>query len=320
MSDNAVAEGFQYHCFETEVLVLCSRYWTRTVKPCTSILSGLPLHARSAATEPGGRRPRLHASHPSIPACARRLAPIAPGTRRLAAIPARAADVPTTSGAPYRARQITSVATRGTRHCRSGTAPPSSNDPLNNAVPLLRIRIHMSLKRVLALRRQRLHTAQILALDAEGVTIQAAKRALRQIQTRLGLRVARQIILGLKLVQKLRGGDGVEAGVELSQHAAFALEAALEERLRGAVILHREGDAVDGTGSGVGVDEDVGFAGHEAVPLVQGIDGLGSLHHLRVHGFLVVELIAGGLHEVTEALLEGLHDVGFKLGEVALYG
>lgn len=84
----------------------------------------------------------------------------------------------------------------------------------------------------------------ILTLDVELNTVDGADDTIGKIEGQLGGRVAAEVIVVLELVQVARRADNIVAGgVALDDGAGATLERALNQRLRGAVVLIREFNA-----------------------------------------------------------------------------
>lgn len=86
------------------------------------------------------------------------------------------------------------------------------------------------------------------------------------------------------------------------------------------MVLVRERDVLDAAGWCGGVDEELIVAFEEVLPFEEWVLFLAGLHHAGVLALGGVGLVRHGCVELAHSLLDGLHDMGFELGEVFLDG
>lgn len=214
---------------------------------------------------------------------------------------------------------------RSERGCHSrGSGDRAAGSLLDNGPPLLRVVGGVGLEAKLGVRVEGVSdfaAGNVLALHVELDAVNGADDAFRQVQRKLRGRVAAEIVVVLELVQIARRGDDVVAcAVALDEGARATLERAFDERLCGAVLHVREGDAGEGARGRVWVDQDCVVAHAEVHPFKVRWDALRGAEDVGVHGALALELPVHVQVELLHGALHGLQDVCFELLEGVLHG
>lgn len=213
---------------------------------------------------------------------------------------------------------------RRSRSSSSSSHRRSAGSLLDNGPPLLSIIGGVGLEAELGVCVEgvtNFAAGNVLALHVELHAVNGADDAVWQVQRELWGGVAAEVVVVLELVQVARRRDDVVSRVVALDHGARAtLERALDQRLGGAVVHVREGDAGEGARGRVWVDQRCVVAHAEVDPFEVGWDALRGAEDVGVHGSLALQLSAHVLVELLHSALHGLQDVCFELLEGVLHG
>lgn len=164
----------------------------------------------------------------------------------------------------------------------------------------------------------------VLTLDIELVVLGSADNGIGQVDAKFGLGVLALGVVVLELVEVPGRGDDVVAGVVAPRElvARLAVKRALDERLgRGVISVGNQGKQVtEFTRRFVLVDEKVGTANPEFLPLKVGRDVLGGLEHLGVETTNMLGMATGERVQVLHGLLDALNNLDLEFHELGLGG